>query len=146
MPEFVGQLGPWAWVVAGILLLGLELLAPGNFLLWFGIAALITAAVTFLTDLSWQVDALIFVALAVVLAVIGRRYFNAQVPSDQPYLNQRAMRYVGTTLVLDEPIVDGRGRVRIDDTQWRVEGPDLPSGARVRIVSADGAVLKVVAG
>jgi membrane protein implicated in regulation of membrane protease activity len=143
MGDLIRQLGPWSWIIAGVILLGLELMAPGYFLLWFGIAALITGAVAFLADLSWQVDLLIFVVLAVVLAVIGRRYFSAQVPSEQPLLNQRAQRHVGTVHVLSDPIVDGQGRVRIDDTNWRIEGPDLPSGARVRVTGADGAVLKV---
>lgn len=143
MSDLISQLGPWTWVIAGVFLLVLELLAPGYFLLWFGIAALVTGAVAFVTALSWQVDLLIFVVLAVGLAFVGRRYFNAQVPSEQPLLNQRARRTVGSTHVLAGPIVDGQGRIRIDDTQWRIEGPDMPSGTRVRVTSADGAVLKV---
>jgi membrane protein implicated in regulation of membrane protease activity len=143
MGDLIRLLGPWSWVIAGVVLLALELMAPGYFLLWFGIAALITGAVAFLADLSWQVDLLIFVVLAVILAVIGRRYFSTQVPSEQPLLNQRAQRHVGTVHVLSDPIVDGQGRVRIDDTNWRIEGPDMPSGTRVRVTGADGAVLKV---
>lgn len=144
MDDFFIQLGNWNWVIAGLVLLGLELLAPGYFLLWFGVAALITGAFAFFTDFGWQVDVLVFVALAVILAVIARRYYAAQIPGEQPLLNQRARRHVGTVHVLAEPIVGGQGRIRIDDTQWRVEGPDMPSGARVKVSDTDGAVLRVI--
>jgi inner membrane protein len=141
--EVVRQLGPWVWIIAGLILLGLELLAPGVFLVWFGVAALITGLFAFLTDFGWQTDVLVFVVLAVVAVVIGRRYFSASGQTEQPLLNQRAVRHVGSVHVLADPIVDGQGRIRIDDTNWRIAGPDLPSGTRVRVTAVDGAVLRV---
>ena len=144
MLDLIRQLGPWTWIIAGLFLLGLELLAPGVFLVWFGIAALITGLVAFATDLGWQTDLIIFVVLAVLLVVTGRRYFaSASAPGEQPLLNQRAKRHVGSVHVLAEPIVGGQGRIRIDDTPWRIAGADLPSGARIRVTGADGAVLTV---
>ena len=65
--------------------------------------------------------------------------------SDSPMLNQRTERFVGQTVVLDQPIVDGFGRLPLGDTVWRISGPDLPVGQRVRITGADGAVLRVEA-
>jgi membrane protein implicated in regulation of membrane protease activity len=145
MLDTIRQLGPWAWVIAGLILLGVEILAPGNVFVWFGVAALITGGFVFVTDFGWQVDALLFVVLAVVLVVAGRRYFGwHRSPSEQPFLNQRAAGLVGRTVVLAEPIVGGQGRIRIDDTTWRVVGPDLPSGTRIRVASADSAMLAVV--
>jgi membrane protein implicated in regulation of membrane protease activity len=137
-----GSIGPWAWIVAGLVLLGLELMAPGVFLMWFGIAALLTGGIAFLTDFTWQIDLLIFVVLAIAAVIVGRRTFNRGT-GEQPLLNQRAQRLVGTTYVLAEPIVDGQGRVRIDDTMWRISGPDLPAGARVRVAGVDGTLLTV---
>lgn len=143
--DLVRQLGPWAWVIVGLALLALELFAPGNVFVWFGLAALITGGLTLLTDFSWQVDFLVFGVLSLVLVVAGRRYFaRAKAPSEQPFLNQRAGGLVGRTYPLAEPIVSGHGRIRIDDTTWRITGPDLPSGTNVRVVSADGAVLAVI--
>ena len=63
--------------------------------------------------------------------------------SEQPLLNERAARLIGQSFVLAEPIVDGKGRIRVDDTNWRITGPDLPSGTRVRVTGNDGAVLSV---
>ena len=44
---------------------------------------------------------------------------------------------------LEKPIVNGVGTIRIEDTIWRVNGPDLPAGSRVRIERADGVELAV---
>lgn len=144
MTGIIEQLGPWTWIIAGLILLGLELLAPGVFLIWFGVAALITGSIAFLTDWSWQTDLIVFVVLAVVAVFIGRRYFNRPGESEQPLLNQRAARHIGTVHVLADPIVEGQGRIRIDDTMWRISGPDLPSGSRVKVTGVDGAVLSVL--
>jgi membrane protein implicated in regulation of membrane protease activity len=143
--EFFRDLGVWNWLIAGVVLLGLEVLAPGNVFVWFGVAALITGAVAFLADLGWQTELIVFVVLAVILALAGRRLFaRDRQPGEQPLLNDRAQRIVGGIYVLGEPIIDGKGRVKIDDTRWRVTGPDVPSGTRVKVVGVDGAVLTVV--
>ena len=63
----------------------------------------------------------------------------------QPFLNRRADALVGRVFTLEKPIVDGVGTVRIDDTVWRVSGPDCPAGSRVKVVRADGASLAVEA-
>jgi membrane protein implicated in regulation of membrane protease activity len=144
--DVIVNLGPWNWVIVGLVLLGLEILAPGNVLVWFGLAALVTGGVAFVADLHWQIEGLIFAALAIVFVIVGRRYFARRGSvSEQPYLNQRAMGLVGRTYVLDAPIVNGHGQVKIDDTNWRVTGPDLPSGAKVRVTGADGPLLMVSA-
>jgi membrane protein implicated in regulation of membrane protease activity len=142
--EFVRQLGPWNWLVFGLVLLGLEIIVPGNVFVWFGVAALLTGVMALFTHFGWQAELIVFVVLAVVLVIAGRRIFaRAAQPGEQPFLNDRAHRLVGGSYMLSEPIVDGHGQVRVDDTNWRITGPDLPSGTRVKVVDADGTVLKV---
>ncbi|MFN3503348.1 MAG: NfeD family protein, partial [Allorhizobium sp.] len=93
---------------------------------------------------SWQIQSLVFAAGAVAFTLAGRRLFTRlESSSDEPLLNQRGASLVGRTAVLAEPIREGRGRIRLDDTFWLVSGPDLPGGARVRIVSSDGRDLTV---
>lgn len=144
--ELVGGLGAWRWVILGIALLAIELVAPGTVLLWLGLAAIVVGAIAFLGDPGWQTEVLAFGALGLAAAVgwwfFGRRD-NAAV-SDRPLLNRRAHACVGRVLALDEPIAGGVGRVRIDDTVWRAAGPDLPAGARVRVMAAEGSTLKVM--
>ena len=61
------------------------------------------------------------------------------------FLNRRSDALVGRVFTLDKPIMDGSGTVRVDDTIWRVSGPDCPAGSRVKVVRADGASLTVEA-
>lgn len=139
------EFGPWTWFILGGLLLLAELAMPGVFLLWFGLAALATGAIAYGVDLSWQTEVLIFAALAVVSVLVGRRVTpGPDKASDRPFLNRRAEGYVGRIFVLDEPIQAEVGRVRINDTVWRIEGPDVPAGTSVKVVAADGATLKVM--
>ena len=144
---FLFDLGPWAWIAVGVVLVALEVTAPGAFMLWLGIAALITGLVLFIVPLGWEVAALLFA----VLAAVERRLpaatspAPAAPPSDEPMLNRRGDALVGRVVVLEEPILQGRGRVRIDDTVWRIEGLDTPAGDRVRITGVDGALLRVEA-
>jgi membrane protein implicated in regulation of membrane protease activity len=142
--ETIRQLGPWSWWVVGLILLALEIVVPGNVFVWFGIAAILTGALALFTDWGWQAELIVFVVLALVLVIVGRRAFSRDAEtSEQPFLNERANRLVGGTHVLTAPIVDGQGRIRVDDTNWRVTGPDLPTGTRVKVVSADGSLLAV---
>jgi membrane protein implicated in regulation of membrane protease activity len=143
--ELVKDLGAWTWIILGVGLLCLEIAAPGAFFLWFGLAAIAVGALAFLVVVPWQAQVLLFVVLAAIVVVVGRRYFSRSQSPDMVSigLNERGRRLVGTVVVLTEPIVDGKGSVRIDDTKWRVIGPSLPTGTRVRIVNAEGALLSV---
>jgi membrane protein implicated in regulation of membrane protease activity len=137
--RFVAELGAWNWMVLGFALLAAEIVVPGVFLVWFGLAAIVTGLLSLaLWDWwlwGWQAQTVSFLLLSLIIAVAGQRFVRARErPTDQPLLNQRAEQMVGRTATLEEAITEGRGRVRIGDTQWRVNGPDLPPGARVRIV------------
>ncbi|TPI21631.1 MULTISPECIES: NfeD family protein [unclassified Mesorhizobium] len=139
--RIVSELGPWNWMVLGFVLLVMEIVAPGVFMLWIGIAALIIGAVSLaIWDAAfwtWQVQVLAFLVLAVVSAYVGRQIaFSRQGSGDQPLLNRRGAQMVGRTATLAEPIKNGRGRIRLGDTLWRVSGPDLPVGAQVRVTGA----------
>ncbi|HZR75302.1 NfeD family protein [Bradyrhizobium sp.] len=147
MNEMFVTLGTWNWLIFGIILMALELIAPGVFLFWLGLAALLTGLISFAYTPSWQVQILMFAAFAVVAVPVWRRLArnNATDGADSPFLNKRADALVGRVFTLEKPIVDGTGTVRIDDTVWRVAGPDAPAGSRVKIVQADGARLTVAA-
>lgn len=143
--EFIASMGAWSWVVAGLVLLALELVVPGGVLVWLGGAALATGGLSLLIDIYWPLQFVLFGVLALVAIWLWLRTRKQERPTDRPYLNRRAERFIGHEAVLDEPIRDGQGRIALGDTTWRVTGPDLEAGARVRVVDADGAVLKVEA-
>ncbi len=143
--EFLNQLAFWHWWVLAAVLIALEVLAPSTVLLWPGIAAPIVGVVLLISpDIGWQVQVLLFAALAVVslglwLGVLRSRF----VDSTESKLNRRGAEYIGREYVLAEPIVAGAGSLNIDDTKWQVAGEDLDAGSRVRVVEMDGPVLKV---
>lgn len=145
MPEMLTSWGYWTWwIIAGILLI-LELLLPGVFFLWLGIAAAGIGFLALLIVLPWQVEILLFGGFAVALILIAKPWVEKRnlEQSDRPNLNRRLYDYVGRDYVLEKPIENGRGRLRIDDTLWVVEGPDLPAGAWVRVTGIDGVKLIV---
>ncbi|MDK1490611.1 NfeD family protein [Sinorhizobium sp. 7-81] len=141
------ELGPWSWWVLGLVLLAAELVLPGVFLVWIGFAALATGSLSLLLwDTAfwvWEIQVVAFALHSVFAVLIGRRFVSSSVASDEPLLNKRGESLVGRTAVLEQPIAEGRGRVRLDDTTWSVEGPDLPVGTRVRIVASSGRHLTV---
>ena len=135
------ELGPWNWMVLGFVLLVMELITPGAFMLWIGIAALIIGALSLaIWDAAiwtWQVQVLAFLVLSVISAIIGKTLASSRrTLSDQPLLNRRGQQLIGRTATLAEPIKDGRGRIKLGDTLWRVSGPDLPAGTQVRVTGA----------
>jgi membrane protein implicated in regulation of membrane protease activity len=147
MAEMFSTLGAWNWLVFGLLLMGLELMLPGVFLFWVGLAALLVGLLSFVIAPSWQLQLLMFAVFAAAAVPVWRRVArsNSGVSDSNPFLNKRAEAMIGRVFTLEKPIVDGAGTVRIDDTIWRVAGPDAPAGSRVKIVHADGASLTVAA-
>jgi len=139
------HLGGWTWWLVGFVLLAVEVLAPGFFFLWFGIAAILIGVSALLFDWPWQLQILGFAVLSAAAAAAGRTLANygTGAVSEDPNLNRRAARLAGRSFTLREPIVNGVGRLGIDDTYWRVEGPDLPAGAIVRVVGSEGSILRV---
>jgi membrane protein implicated in regulation of membrane protease activity len=147
MAEMFSTLGTWNWLIFGFVLMALELLAPGVFMFWLGLAALLVGLLSFAINPSWQTQLLMFAVFAVA-AVPAWRHFARSEGSrsvSNPFLNKRTEALIGREFTLEKPIVDGTGTVRIDDTIWRVAGPDAPAGSRVRVVQADGASLTVAA-
>ena len=135
----------WHWLVVAAIFGVIEVAVPAMVCIWFAVAALGTAAIAWVAPgLAWEHQALIFAALAVASVAIGRMAFTRiRTRSSDTLLNRRAETYVGRTFTLDRPIVDGRGRLKVDDTVWLVAGPDLPVGARVRVTGVDNTLLRV---
>jgi membrane protein implicated in regulation of membrane protease activity len=145
MTEMFYSLGTWNWLIFGFVLMALELLAPGVFMFWLGLAALLVGLLSFALNPSWQSQLLMFAVFAVAAVPLWRRVASSHKSASQsnPFLNKRTEALVGRVCTLEKPIIDGAGTVKIDDTVWRVAGPDAPAGSRVKVVQADGASLTV---
>ena len=150
--SLIEYLGPWNWWILALILMGLEILVPGTFFLWFGISAFVIGSISLAVGAEtglwvWQTQVVSFVVLSLVSALAGRRFLNRSGlnTSENPTLNERAAQMVGRTGVVAEPISGGRGRARFGDTTWRVSGPDLPAGTEIRVVDQQSGLLIVEA-
>ena len=139
----------FAWAAFALILFAAEAIAPGAFMLWLGFAAVAVFLAVLLLPLEVPLLAQVaaFIALSFVSIQVYRKWFGTRErPSDQPALNRRTAALIGRVVLLDRAIVDGRGRVQIADAYWEVTGPELPEGARVRIIGGDAMTLQVEAG
>lgn len=144
MWDWIVSLGSWNWFILAALLLLLEVIAPGMFMLWLGLTAIVVGALASAMTLPWQVQLVLYAVFSIALVPVWRHFARkAEQPHDNPFLNRRAAGYVGRVFTLEQPIVNGIGAVRIDDTVWRVSGPDCPAGTKVRVASSDGPDLTV---
>ncbi len=146
MESLFEQILYWHWIVLGLLLVILEMLLPGFVLIWFGVGALLVGSLLYvIPEMSWQWQLLIF-SIFSLTSVFAWRIWSKNNLTDDPesdILNQRGRALIGRETVLIEPIVNGVGRIQVDDTFWRVHGNDLGIGNLIRVIDAEGATLKV---
>lgn len=135
----------WHWFTAAVLLFIFELILPTTFLMWTGIGAFCTGSVVYLKpDLDWSVQLVLFAIFSLISIILGRKWLKKlPIESDEPLLNRRGEQYIGRVITLSEPLLNGVGHVSIDDTRWRIEGPNLKAGNRVRIVALNGSSFSV---
>ncbi len=144
--DYMTTLGKWNWLILAAVFFVIELVAPGSFMLWLGLSALLVGLVSLLVDWPWQYQFVAFAIFALASIPLWRRFAQrVEKVGDQPFLNRRADAFIGREFTLDKPIVSGSGTVKIDDTIWRLSGPDCPGGSRVKVVRADAATLVVEA-
>ncbi|MBN4069032.1 NfeD family protein [Beggiatoa alba] len=139
------QMDYWHWWVFAVVLLIVEALAPGAFFLWMGISAAIVGLVLFLVpDMASSIQWLIFAVLSVATIVIWRmRLKKKPTETDHPTLNRRGTQYIDRVFTLSEPIINGSGKVTVDDSTWKIRGDDCAAGTKVKVTSADGVILHV---
>lgn len=134
------------WILAGLLLI-LELTAPAFFFLWLGIAAAAVGLILLVfPSLGFETQLVLFAIASIVSVVAWRKYRESRpITTDQPNLNRRGHQYIGRVFSLTHPIDNGVGKVTVDDSTWKIKGPDLPAGTHIRVTGVDGVVFTVEA-
>lgn len=147
LDPLLNNLGVWHWLALGLILIIFELLLNSGFLLWIAIASgIVGLVVALFSGIAGLTQLLIFGIIASFSCVIGQVYFRkGSIPLDGQALNRRGEQYIGHCFVLADAIVNGVGYIQVDDTLWRVKGPDRASGERVKVVAMEGVFLIVVA-
>jgi membrane protein implicated in regulation of membrane protease activity len=138
------SLAYWHWLVLGVVLGIIEVFAPGAFFLWLGISAgIVGILIWLLPAVSWEIQILLFAVLSIASVVLARRYLNFHpLETDLPNLNQRGQQYVGRVFTLEEPVINGQGKIQVDDSTWKITCDDCETGTKVVINGVDGVVLR----
>ena len=141
----IGGLDPgWVWLIGGVLLLIMEVIAPGFFLVFIGAAAIATGLFTVLFGLGTVPQLALFALYALLAVLVGRRFYaNRHSDSTDPLLNDRAGRLVGKTVTVVADVDEHGGRVRVGDSEWSARGGPAAAGERVRITGVEGNCLTV---
>lgn len=145
MWELLQHLSFWDWLALGTVLLILEVFGAGGYLLWMGIAAAAVGVIKFLIPaLGPELQLLLFAVLSILTAVYWwKRQRSSPKACDQPGLNMRGSELIGRTFVVQQAIIEGRGKIKVGDSVWMASGPDTPAGAHVRVIAQQGAILQV---
>ncbi|GAB7217419.1 NfeD family protein [Dickeya oryzae] len=135
----------WFWLSLGGLLLAAEMLGAAGYLLWSGVAALLTGILAWLLPLDWAWQCIAFAVLTVIAALLWWQWLRRRLEKQpSPVLNQRGQQLIGLHTTLSEPLVNGFGRVSIGDSSWRIQAEqDLPAGTVVEITAVEGITLQV---
>ncbi|RXJ21710.1 NfeD family protein [Lelliottia nimipressuralis] len=137
------------WLSLGGLLLAAEMLGGNGYLLWSGVAAVITGLLVWVTPFGWEWQGALFALLTLVAAWLWYRWLTRQVREQKPAdaaLNQRGQQLVGKRYTLDTTLINGRGHVRVGDSTWPVVADDdLVAGTRIEVIAVEGITLRVKA-
>ena len=134
----------WLWTIGGVLLLIAEIIAPGVFLVWIGIAAIVTGLFALLFGIGVAGQLGLFALYAVLAVMAGRRFYAVKgIEHSGPGLNNPSARLIGRRVVVVQPVDEDSGRVRVGDSEWSARGGPAEPGDKVRITGVDGNCLIV---
>ena len=120
---------------------------PGAYFLWMGVSAIFVGALMYVfPEMVFLVQILIFAVLSVISVVMYKSYRKKNpIVTDEPALNRRGEKYIDQKFTLTEPIINGEGKIKVDDSTWKIVGMDMPAGMTIRVVAVEGTTLKVEA-
>ncbi len=138
-----------AWLVLGGLLLAAEMLGGNGYLLWSGVAAVVTGLLAWIVPFSWEWQGVLFALLTMLAAWLWWKWLSKRVKEQKPAdasLNQRGQQLMGRRFQLDNSLVNGRGHMRVGDSSWPVSADDdLAAGTRVEVIAVEGITLRIKA-
>ena len=143
MDELFSHVVHWTWWIIAVVLIILEVSAPGTFFLWMGVSAgVVGVGLLLVPELAWELQRTLCSTLSVIAILLSRRYLQKN-KGGHSKLSQRGKRYIGRTVTVAEVITNGIGKVQIEDTLWRARGADAAVGEQVKIVAIEGATFAV---
>jgi membrane protein implicated in regulation of membrane protease activity len=145
LSDLIAQFGAWLWFALAVVLFVLESIVPGVHFVWFGLSAAVVGLIALIAPIAWEWQLIAFALIALAAVFWVRRQSREESSkSDVPALNIRGAQYIGRLVTVEDAIMNGRGRVRVNDTVWTAEGDDAAKGACVKVTGVDGTVLVVI--
>jgi len=142
--DWLISLGAWNWLIFSVIFFIFETFIPGVYFIWFGVAAALVGVIALSVDITWQWQFVLFGSIALLSVLVVRQYAHLQfAAANDSQLNERGNSYVGRVVEIEDAIVGGRGRARVADSIWSVEGPDMPAGSKAKVLGSKGTVLIV---
>ncbi|MGR6929513.1 NfeD family protein [Klebsiella aerogenes] len=135
------------WLTLGGLLLAAEMLGSNGYLLWSGVAGVVTGLLTWAIPLSWEWQGTLFAVLTLLAAWLWSKWLRKRMRQQRTadaQLNQRGQQLLGRRFTLDSALENGRGHVRVGDSSWPVlADEDLAAGSKVEVVAVEGITLHI---
>ena len=129
------------WLIAGALLILFEIILPGVYLFWIGIAALMVGGVLSVIDLSIILQILLFAIFALLAVIVGVKTYKGKEIKSRDLNQTRGSEFIGRNITLQEAVTNQQGRITLGDTTWSIEGENLPAGSQIRITAVKGNTL-----
>jgi membrane protein implicated in regulation of membrane protease activity len=130
-----------AWLIAALALAIAEIVAPGIFLIFLALGALVTGVLAIVVaDLRWQLVA--FVVASAVAVLCGRSFYK-RLLRGRDAAQGIGRGPIGEQGTVVDAIVGGRGKIKLRDSVWLAAGPDLPVGTKITVLRREGTLLHV---
>lgn len=144
---FWNEWGIWGWMSFGLILMILELIMPGTFIMWFGFGAILTGVLTGIFELAGNAQIATFVVCSIISVIGGFFVYKKLFGANKDVGTEEkvgAHKYIGETVKVAQAIQDGSGKVAVGDTVWLARSEkDIPKGRKVKVVAVKGTVLIV---
>ncbi|MCF6301213.1 MAG: NfeD family protein, partial [Proteobacteria bacterium] len=128
MLSILVDLSIWHWMSFAVAILVIEMLIGSYYLLWVSFSAFITGLAEWLFGMGWQAQFTVFTVISIISVIAWHEYDKRRDKTPtRPNLNKRGHQYVGRTFQLSQAILNGVGKIKVDDSTWKVKGEDSPN-------------------
>ena len=145
MIETIWMIEPWHWLVLGFSLMIAEIFIPTFASLWFGVSAIIVAALAWLLPVPLMVQVLIWLGLSVLFMFAWVKYIKP-LSTNRKKAGQSSDLIIGETgMIVFKPQKNLSGLVRFNVPIWgadewpcRTAGVNVEAGDRVVVLKVAG--------
>ncbi|HRH80703.1 MAG TPA: NfeD family protein [Thiobacillaceae bacterium] len=137
----------WHWIVLALVLVGIEMLTPTFFLMWFGLGALLTGLLVTFVPLGFAAQLLIWAVTSLIMTFVWLKYFKNP---DRTRVGQAKEGVLGSTGLVSKAITDlGQGEILfqrpvLGADRWpAIADAPIPAGVKARVVDVLGQTLKI---